>query len=186
MKREIRVLGIDDGPFNKFRDRECLVVGAFYRGGSYPDGILSAKVKVDGSDSTSKIIRMVNRSKFRKQLHCIMLDGINLAGFNVVDIERLHKKTGIPVIVVVREYPDFSRIRSALKKMGKPGRFRLLEKAGNPVKAGNVYVQFKGMAFSQAKEIIRLTSTHSYIPEPIRVAHLIGSGIVTGESRGGA
>ena len=186
MKKEIRVLGIDDSPFDKFKDKECLVVGAFYRGGNYPDGILSSSVKVDGTDSTSKIVNMVIKSRFRKQLHCIMLDGISLAGFNVVDIGKVYEKTGIPVLVVARNYPDFGKIRSALDKIGKPNRFRLLEKAGNPVKAGKVYVQFKGMSLQHAKEILRITSTHSYIPEPIRLAHLIGAGITTGESRGNA
>jgi len=30
MKKEIRVLGIDDGPFDKFNDSEVIVIGAIY------------------------------------------------------------------------------------------------------------------------------------------------------------
>jgi len=33
---------------------------------------------------------------------------------------------------------------------------------------------------------VKLSSTRSLIPEPIRVAHLIASGVALGESRGGA
>jgi len=37
-----------------------------------------------------------------------------------------------------------------------------------------------------AEEIIRLSTTRSAIPEPVRVAHLIAAGVVTGESKGNA
>jgi endonuclease V-like protein UPF0215 family len=186
VKKEIRVLGIDDSPFDKFRDKECLVVGTLYRGGNYPDGILSTKVRVDGADSTRKLAALVNKSKFKPQLSSIILDGIALAGFNVVDIEKLNKDTKIPVIVVVRKYPDFSRITKTLAKLKKQRQLKLIEKAGKPVKAGRIWIQFKGISTSKAREIVRVTSTHSFIPEPIRLAHLIASGIVKGESKGDA
>ncbi|MBI2656199.1 DUF99 family protein, partial [Candidatus Woesearchaeota archaeon] len=68
VKKEIRVIGIDDSPFNKFNDKKVLVVGVVMRGGSWVDGILSTKVDVDGSDSTKKLIGMINKCKFKPQL----------------------------------------------------------------------------------------------------------------------
>ncbi len=186
VKKEARVLGIDDGPFDKFKDKECLVVGTVFRGGNYPDGILSTKVRVDGTDSTQKLVSMINKSKFKPQLQSIILDGIALGGFNVIDIETLNKKTKIPVIVVVRNYPDFNKINRVLKKLKKQKQIKLIESAGKPVKAGKIWVQFKGISFAKVKELIRITATRSFIPEPIRVAHLIASGIVKGESKGDA
>lgn len=56
-KKEIRVIGIDDSPFNKFKDKKALIVGVVMRGGLYVDGILSAKVDVDGDDSTKKFLK---------------------------------------------------------------------------------------------------------------------------------
>jgi endonuclease V-like protein UPF0215 family len=186
VKKEARVLGIDDSPFDKFKDKECLVVGTVFRGGNYPDGILSTKVRVDGIDSTKRIVEMVNKSKFKPQLRAIFLDGIALGGFNVVDIGLLNKKTGIPVVVVVRNYPDFGKIIRALKKLKKLRQIKLIENAGKPVKARKIWVQFKGIEFAEVKELIKITATRSFIPEPIRVAHLIASGIVKGESKGDA
>ena len=186
MKKEVRILGIDDSPFDKFKDTSCLIIGTFYRGGDFPDGVLSATITVDGEDATDTIIQMVRSSKFRKQLHCIMLDGINMAGFNVVDIHKVHKKTRIPVLVVVRNFPDYEKIKRALKKIGEPHRFLLLEQAGVPVKAGKIYIQFAGISEMHARELVKMTATHSFLPEPIRVAHLIGAGLVKGESKGGA
>jgi len=66
-KKEIRVIGIDDAPFRKFSKGKVFVIGTVFRGGTLLDGILSTKVNVDGSNSTKKIIEMVNKSKFKPQ-----------------------------------------------------------------------------------------------------------------------
>jgi len=186
MKKEIRVLGIDDGPFDKFNDKEVIVIGAIYRGGSFIDGVISTHVKVDGDDSTKQIVRMVNECKFKPQLQAIILDGIAVGGFNVIDVDDLNKKTGIPVIVVMRDYPDFKKIEKALTKLNHEEKIKLLKKAGEVYQLGEIFVQAIGLSLKQAEEIIDITCTHSLLPEPLRVAHLIAGGVVDGESRGRA
>lgn len=185
-KREIRALGIDDSPFKKFTKGSILVVGTIFRGGTLIDGILTTKVAIDGTNSTKKLIEMVNKSKFKPQLRCILLNGIALAGFNVIDIEELNKKTRIPVIVVIRKYPDFKKIEETLKKINQHKKYKLIQKAGPVEQVGKIYIQRKGITKKKAEEILKLTCTRSLIPEPIRVAHLIAGGIVTGESKGKA
>ncbi|MDL5503046.1 MAG: DUF99 family protein, partial [Candidatus Methanoperedens sp.] len=49
-----------------------------------------------------------------------------------------------------------------------------------------VFIQLCGLDKESAVKIIRLTSTHSNIPEPLRVAHIIATGVVLGESKGQA
>ncbi|MDD5086183.1 MAG: DUF99 family protein [Candidatus Nanoarchaeia archaeon] len=186
MKKEIRVLGIDDGPFDKFNDSEALVVGTVYRGGSFIDGVLSCKVKVDGEDSTEKIIEMINKSKFKPQIQAVLLDGIAVAGFNVVDVKELNEKTNIPVIVVMRTYPEIDKMKDALVKVGHKDKIKLLENAGEIHKLDEIFIQYIGLSLKEAEEIIDITSTHSLIPEPLRVAHLIARGVVEGESKGRA
>ena len=186
MKKEIRVLGIDDGPFDKFNDKEVIVIGTVYRGGSFIDGVLSTKVTVDGDDSTEKLVEMINNCKFRPQLQAIILDGIAVGGFNVIDVSNLNKKTGIPVIVVMRDYPDFKKIEKALTKLNHEEKIKLLKKAGKVYQLGEIFVQAIGLSLKQVEEIIDITCTHSLVPEPLRVAHLIASGVVDGESRGRA
>ncbi|MBW3002113.1 DUF99 family protein [Candidatus Woesearchaeota archaeon] len=186
MRKEIRILGIDDGPFNKFKDKEVLIVGTLFRGGSFIDGVMSTKAKVDGKDSTLKITRMINKSKFKKQLRAIFLNGIAVGGFNVIDVKQLNKKTKIPVIVVIRNYPDLKKIFKALDNLKMKKQKKLIEDLPKPTKVGKIYIQHIGISLSDAKEMLKLTCTHSYIPEPIRVAHLIAAGVVKGESRGRA
>ncbi len=185
-KREIRLLGIDDAPFDKFRDRKTIIIGTFFRGGKSLDGILSTTAQVDGSDGTGKIIKLVQKSKFRTQLKAILLDGISVGGFNVIDIEELHKKTKIPVITVMRRRPNSAKIYNALKKLKMGRKIRLLERAGPVYEEGKIFIQFKGISLDEARKIIRISISRAYIPEPIRVAHLIAAGLVYGESSGKA
>lgn len=186
IKKEIRVIGIDDSPFNKFKEKEILAIGVVMRGGNSIDGILSTKVEVDGDNATLQLAEMVNRSKFRLQLRCIFLDGIALAGFNVIDIRELNKKTGIPVVTIIRRKPDVAGIKEVLNKLNQKEKIRLLDKAGSVVQIGNIYAQPVGISIERLKEILKLVCTRSHIPEPLRLAHLIASGVVKGESRGRA
>ncbi len=186
IKREIRVLGIDDAPFDKFKKGNTVVVGTMFRGGQFIDGVVSTKVRVDGNNSTAKIADMINRSKFKPQLQVIMLDGIAVGGFNVIDVQKLNKKTGLPVIVVMRDYPDLDKMKSVLKKIGKEKKIKLLEKAGKIHRFCHIHIQKIGISLENATKMIKVCTTHSYIPEPIRVAHLIGGGIISGESKGRA
>ncbi|HLC96472.1 MAG TPA: DUF99 family protein [Candidatus Nanoarchaeia archaeon] len=186
MKREIRVMGIDDSPFTKFGQGNTLILGTIFRGGLFLDGVVSTTARVDGINATKKLSEMVNRCKFRQHLQALLLDGIAVGGFNVIDIHALYQKTGIPVIVIIRKMPDLPRIKGILMGLGKKGKIRLIEKAGIPIKVGNLYVQFCGIEIQAVKEILSITCTRSLIPEPIRVAHLFAQGIYFGESRGDA
>jgi hypothetical protein len=186
LKKEMRVIGIDDSPFNKFGKGNVLIVGTVFRGGSFLDGVLSTKVSIDGDNSTKKIIEMINKCKFKPQLQCIFLDGIAVAGFNVIDVKELNKKTKIPVIVIIRRKPNIENIKKTLARIGKKNKIKLIEKAGSVVKIGEIYIQLTGLSIEKAKGILKIVCTRSLIPEPIRMSHLIASGIAFGESRGKA
>jgi len=184
IKKFSLIVGFDDSPFNKFKDKEVLVTGTVMRGGYSIDGIMSTKVKVDGTDSTRKLISLIGKSRFRTQIKAILLDGIAFGGFNIIDINKLSKETGIPVIVIIRRMPDFEKIKEILIKIKKKSKIKLIEKAGEVTKIGNIYVQYTGCNLNQVKDILRITITNAEIPEPLRISHLISAGIVKGESKG--
>lgn len=185
LKPEIRILGIDD---SSLLSRDILVVGAVMRGGDWLEGVVRTSITKDGLDATDKLIDMVTRSKHYGQIRVVMLNGITMGGFNVVDMEALSRETDTPVISVMRRLPDMESIKSALNNLSEPDcRYGLILKAGKaievPTERGEpVYIQYKGIDEASAIEIVRFSATHSRIPEPIRVAHLIATGIVLGES----
>ena len=183
IKPEIRVLGVDDGPFTPHRG-SALVVGVVFRGGYWLDGVLSTKVRVDGFDATDKVAAMIVDSPHYRQVRVVMLDGVTFGGFNVVDIKRLNALTDMPVVVVTREKPDFKQVHAALKNLPRSAeRWRAVQNAGRIFevqtrnRGGSVYMEICGISESDARRILRVTSTRSSVPEALRAAHLIASGV---------
>jgi endonuclease V-like protein UPF0215 family len=186
LKPEMRILGIDDSPLIA---RDVLVVGAVMRGGSWLDGLLSTHIDKDGMDATGRIAEMITGSRNFGQIRVAMLNGVTFGGFNVVDIEALHDRTGLPVIVITRRMPDMEGIARALENLDQPElRYQAILKAGeiNEVqtrwRGGPVYYQCKGMEKEDAARLIVETAVHSRVPEPVRVAHIVATGVVLGES----
>jgi endonuclease V-like protein UPF0215 family len=184
IKPEIRVLGVDDGAFKPHVQGQVPVVGVVFRGGYWLDGVMSTRIAVDGFDVTDKIASMITESSHYKQLRVIMLNGVTFAGFNIVDVKALYAATKLPVITVTREKPDFEDIREALQNLPNPeARWKAILSAGEPVEVSTrsteakVYMQTIGVSEGDAQKILRLTSTRSNIPEALRVAHLVASGI---------
>ncbi|HHQ45078.1 MAG TPA: DUF99 family protein [Candidatus Altiarchaeales archaeon] len=191
IKGEVRVLGVDDGPHKRGSGGQVLLVGTVFRGGSFMDGVMSTSVTADGIDATERLTEMVLKRRF-KDIRVIMLDGLGFGGFNHVDIHKLSEDTGLPVIVVVRKEPGLDDIKSALKNLDEfDFRWGCVENAGKPIPVEtrpgkSIHIQFAGIKEEQAVEITKLCSTRSMIPEPIRVAHLIAQGVVSGTSKGKA
>jgi endonuclease V-like protein UPF0215 family len=184
VKPEIRVLGVDDGVFTPHVEAWVPVVGVVFRGGYWLDGVMHTKIAVDGFDATEKIASMITDSPHSRQLRVIMLNGITFGGFNVVDIKALHAKTGLPVVAVTREKPNLTEIHEALQHLPKSEeRWSAVLNAGElvevPTRHGKerVYVHVSGISAEDARRVLRLTSTRSNVPEALRVAHLIASGI---------
>ena len=196
-KKQARILGIDDSYFEKGQTSPVLVIGVLCRGGEYMDKLISTSITPDGIDATQKIIELVNSTKSKEQIRTIMLDGIALGGFNVVNIKSIYKHTNIPVLVIIRKLPDLKKIEQALAKLvDGEKKLKVIKDAGKiyqyQVKhrdlkqPGKIYFQAAGISEEKAKEILKISITHGLIPEPIRLAHIIGQGIVMGESKGRA
>lgn len=190
MKPQVRVLGIDDSPF-KFSDSKSLVIGALVRLPGYLEAVMKTEVQIDGSDATDSLAQMISVSRYKEQIKAVMIDGIALAGFNVVDIESLHESTDIPVITVTRDKPAMDEIRSALKKHFDDWeeRFELLSRirlrkvttAHNPLYASGI-----GLGWDDISQLVKSSTVRGVVPEPVRIAHLISAAMVRGESRGRA
>ncbi len=184
IKPEIRVLGVDDGIFVPHTKDTANVVGVVYRGGYWLDGVMRTEVTVDGLDATEKIADMIKKSPHYEELRVVILNGITFAGFNVVDINKLFKTVNLPVIAVAREKPDLEKIRRALENLSEcERRWQAIESAGKIIEVQTrntgetVYMQIAGVSQEDAEKILKSTSTRSNIPEALRVAHIIASGL---------
>lgn len=190
MKPHLRVLGIDDSAFS-FSEKDVVVVGAVVRMPNYLEGVLKTTAEVDGTDATDRLQEMIGKSRYAENLAAILIDGIAVGGFNVIDIEALHENLGIPVATITRDDPDLKSMETALKAKFPDWKSRydlivrrelhMLETEHKPV-----YVQVVGEELGNIAEIISKSTVLGALPEPIRIAHLIATAIKTGESHGRA
>ena len=90
-----------------------------------------------------------------------------------------------------RDKPDNKKIKEALQKhfndwkdrwdLISKGELHEIKTKHNPI-----FIKCVGISIEEAKEIIKISTIRGVVPEPIRVAHLIASGIKRGESYGKA
>ena len=184
-KRFSNVIGFDDAPFPRHHQGKVKVVGAVFADLRF-DGVIIGEIEKDGSDAAEKLTELVTASKFADHTQLIMLQGIALGGFNVIDVFYLNQRLGIPVLVISRRRADMAAIRKALITHIPDGmkKWVLIEKLGPMEPVGEIYVQRVGLTPSQAAAVIDRFAIHSRIPEPIRAAHLIAGAIIDGQSRG--
>jgi hypothetical protein len=190
MKPQIRILAIDDGPFN-FGEEKATVVGIAMRLPNYLEGVMTTNVEIDGMDSTDRILELIGKSRYMDGVKLILLDGAALGGFNVVDVRRIHEETGLPVATVTRDLPDYGEIEKALRKHFEDWEPRLammrstaleeFETEHTPIYVGRVGIEREELA-----EMLKAATVQGALPEALRVAHLIATAIVRGESRGRA
>ena len=180
IKKEIRIVGVDDCPFVPRSHGKIDVIGIVFRGGYWIDGAMRTCIQVDGFDATEKIAKMINFSPHYKQLRVIMLDGITFAGFNVVDLRELFELTGLPVLALTREKAVMDDVKEGVMRLKRwEERLQMIQNAGQmfniEVRKTQLHMQVAGIAKEDAEKIVMVTCTRGNIPEPLRVAHIIAS-----------
>ncbi len=183
--RLVNCIGFDDCPFQRNYRGQIGIVGTVYAGKRL-DGILKGSVEKDGDDSAEHLIEIVGSSRFYEHCNLIMLQGICLGGFNIVDAEMIHRELSRPVLVVARKMPDYQAIRNALLKKVPRGKakWKIISGLGPMEPCCKCFIQRIGLGFEEAEKIINFFCINSNIPEPIRTAHLIAGALGKGSSRG--
>ena len=187
MKRGIRIAAAASGPI-RGRKRTLLVI-AVYREGIL-EGVLSTNIGVDSSDSSKRIVSLIGRSRFKGQIKLIALNGIALAGLNIVDVNTIKKALKLNFVVLTRKKPHKKLLIDAIDKRKRAAevatdkeavrKIRIVETVGKLkiVKSAGFYIQSDLDIGKENKGLVKTTF------EALRIAHIIANGIETGESKG--
>jgi uncharacterized protein len=179
-KRGIRVLGIAES-FKASKSNSTLA-GVVMRRDLIIDGIVFGSVTIKGNDSTQNILSMV-RSLKRSDVNCIMLDGLIISIYNIIQGEEINEKAGIPLIAITfrdsqgleetirRHYPNDSLKIEQYHKLGQ--REKMVLKTGKLI-----FVRYWGLNSREASSIINSFTLQGSIPEPIRIAKLAARAIM--------
>jgi endonuclease V-like protein UPF0215 family len=181
------VLGIDDAPFAKGQSAPVPIVGVMMEGCDLVESVAVTSFAIDGDGATGFLAGWVEGLRSRASLQAVVLGGITIAGLAVVDVAALAARLATPVLVATRREPGDELLCEALRAAGLAERIPLVKRSPRAFRlAEGVFLACAGIDRAGAAAIARRTLRKSQLPEPLRVAHLIGSALVAGESRGRA
>jgi len=184
-KRLPRVLGIDDGPFVKGQREHVPIVGVVMAGPDLVEGVALSSFPVDGDHVTEHLRVWIRGSRWQPALQGIVLGGITIAGLGLVDLPALADDLKIPVLAVTRREPRPDELTGALIAAGLPTRLPVLERSPPSVRIDDgLHLACAGADETHARALLASTLGHAKLPEPLRLAHLIGTALVRGQSQG--
>lgn len=180
--RTIRAIGFDDAPFQRGQSHPVGLAGVICAGTRF-EGMVWGHVQPDGWDATQILCQLLIGKKFLPQLHLVLLDGICVGGFNVIDLPLLAQELDRPCVAVMRRRPRFPAIQTAMQHLPQPDqRFETMQRAG-PIHAyPPFYFQVQGAPPEIIAQVLARLSDRGHVPEALRLAHLIGAAIIKGES----
>jgi endonuclease V-like protein UPF0215 family len=180
--RTIRAIGFDDAPFRRGARGPVGVAGVICAGTRF-EGLVWGAVRQDGWNATRVLIGLLAGGKFLPQLHLVLLDGIALGGFNVVDLPGLATALRRPCVAVMRRAPDLAAVAAAAGRLPRAERrLALLRRAGPVHRLGGFWFQVQGASPEATAAALGRITDRGAVPEPLRLAHLVGAAVRTGES----
>ncbi len=180
--RTLRAVGFDDAPFVRRRRGDVGVAGVVCAGTRF-EGLVWGRVRQDGWNATDALARLLVGGKFLPQLHLVLLDGLSFGGLNLVDLPGLAARLGRPCVAVMRRPPDLDAVERAVRVLPNPARRLALLAAAGPVhRSGPFTFQVAGAAPEEIGRALARLTDRGAVPEPLRLAHLVGAAVRRGES----
>jgi len=141
------------------------------------DGMVLAGATIGGDDATDNIISM-HRSLARDDINCILLDGLVISMYNIIDGERVANETGIPVVAITFE--DSKGLADGIRHYFSTGwqlKLEQYERLGKREKiilrtGKNLFIRHWGLSPRMAVSILNSFTLQGSVPEPIRVSKL--------------
>ena len=185
--RKPHVLGVDDGAFHPGQSRPVPVIGVLMAGNDQVEAVVRTEFPRDGDQATEFLAGWIPQLHLYPSLQALLLGGITIAGLGIIDLAVLSRELARPVIAVTRKQPGAKKLEVALDAAGLAGR-KQIARRGIRYQPGweGVYLACAGIERDAAIQLLRPCCQKSRLPEPLRLAHLIGRALLDGESRGRA
>jgi len=184
MKKHPITIGFDDAKFDlKSSSKKFTYLIGVVCQGTRMVSVSKKKILIDGDDATEALIELAKKSQNHVQY--ILTDTITFGGFNIVDLSEIYNRTNKPIIAITERKVDLELVKNTLIKKF-PTNYQ--SKLQNIINAGNlyemeietagglskVYFHYKGIKFEEVIQLLQNVCIDSKLPEPVRLAHLIG------------
>ncbi|MGI9567737.1 MAG: DUF99 family protein [Nitrosopumilus sp.] len=175
-KKGLRGLAIAES----FRQRatKSIFSGIVMRPDFVIDGFVFGSATLGGDDATNTILRMYDQLQ-RPDVSYVLISGLIVSMYNIIDIKKLHDSLQIPIIGI--SYNDSSGIEDALKHHFPDSwepKISLYHKLGKREKitlntSHDIFVRKEGCTLSDVRHLLNKLTIHGSVPEPIRVSKLL-------------
>ncbi|MFB6120113.1 MAG: DUF99 family protein [Halobacteriaceae archaeon] len=178
MKSGVRALGVAES----YRgDERSTLSGAVVRASRVVDGFGFGDCAVGGTDATASVAALFDELG-RADVRYVLVAGLALAWYNVVDLHAIADATDRPVISVTFEASEGLEPSLREEFAGDALAERLAtyraQPPRRPVDVGDerVFVRAAGCDDETAAEVVRAFTPEGGRPEPLRVARLAARG----------
>ena len=159
-------------------DKTSTLAGVVMRRDFIIDGFVFGHATIEGNDATDVILEMFEKLK-RDDISFVMISGLIISMYNIVNIKKIWTKLKIPIIGVT--YDDSKGIEAAIKyhfpdsyksrmqeykDLGE--RTKITLHTGHPL-----FVRIEGCTISEIKNLLNALTLQGAVPEPLRVAQML-------------
>jgi endonuclease V-like protein UPF0215 family len=141
------------------------------------DGITFGRATMSGDDATDEILRLY-KSLGRDDVVCIMISGLVISMYNIVDGQRIFDETQVPLIAVTFE--ESRGLEETIKQRFQnwEAKMALYNRLGSREKitlrtGKTLFIRYWGLSQRKAVSLLNSFTLQGSIPEPIRVAKLV-------------
>ncbi len=157
--------------------KKSILAGIVMRRDFMIDGFVLGNATLSGNDATDEIIHMYEKLA-RPDISYVLISGIIISMYNIVDIKKIHEELQMPVIgvtyqdstgiekAIIKHFPDSATKIEEYKKLGQREKITLKT-------SYDVFVRKEGCTLSETTQLLNNLTIQGSIPEPIRVAQLL-------------
>ncbi len=138
------------------------------------DGIIYGDTIVGGNDGTSKVLAMID-SLGRTDINCVLLGGLIISLFNILNGKHINEITKIPVIAI--SYRRSPGLQGSIHGVDEPEKIKeylkLEERKPLTLWTGKtIFVRHWGLDFTDTSNLLNDLVIQGAKPEPLRLAAL--------------
>ena len=175
-KKGLRGLAIAES--FKENEKTSHLAGVVMRRDFIIDGFVFGNSTIEGNDATDAILQMHQKLN-RDDISFVMISGLIISMYNIIDIKKIWNKLKIPIIGVT--YEDSTGLEDAIK-YHFPDSYQLkieeYRRLGQRTKISlhtrnDVFVRIEGCTIQEAKNLLNTMTLQGAVPEPLRVAQML-------------
>ena len=144
------------------------------------DGFIMGHSTVGGDDATDTILDMHKRLD-RPDVSFVLISGIVISLYNIIDLKRISEETDLPVIGVTYEESD--GIEEAIKQHfpdsyeSKPAEYSNLGSRDKITlhTSHDLYVRNEGCTVLEVKQLLDKITLQGSMPEPLRISQMLAN-----------